>query len=218
MADKELRKVIGNRAKERRLELGLSGQDIADCLGVNKSTILRYERGTIDNEKKIIIEGLADALHVSVAWLKGETEEKETIITDNRDYLIKSIFEQISGSLTFDLENKDSDFSKDVLLLLLKCYKEFSVSFERACNQYGDNADNEEIAKTIQPQFKETPLENITKIVERYKAQDTWKEDTVFEKESFELLQNILEEAGELPARVPYEDLVTTEFSEKAAK
>ena len=149
MADKELRKVIGNRAKERRLELGLSGQDIADCLGVNKSTILRYERGTIDNEKKIIIEGLADALHVSVAWLKGETEEKETVITDNRDYLIKSVFEQISGSLTFDLGNKDSDFSKDVLLLLLKCYKEFSVSFERACNQYGDNADNEEIAKTI---------------------------------------------------------------------
>lgn len=76
----------------------------------------------------------------------------------------------------------------------------------------------EEIAKTIAPQFKETPLENITKIVERYKAQDTWKKDTVFEKESFDLLQNILEEAGELPARVPYEDLVTTEFSKKATE
>ena len=83
---------------------------------------------------------------------------------------------------------------------------------------YVNSHSAEEIAKVIQPQFKETPLENITKIVERYKAQDTWKEDTVFEKESFELLQNILEEAGELPARVPYEDLVTTEFSEKAAK
>lgn len=83
---------------------------------------------------------------------------------------------------------------------------------------YVNSHSAEEIAKVIQPQFKETPLENITKIVERYKSQDTWKEDTVFEKESFELLQNILEEAGELPGRVPYEDLVTTEFSEKAAK
>ncbi len=83
---------------------------------------------------------------------------------------------------------------------------------------YVNSHSAEEIAKTIQPQFKETPLENITKIVERYKQQDTWKEDTVFEKESFDLLQNILDEAGELPARVPYEDLVTTEFSEKAAK
>lgn len=83
---------------------------------------------------------------------------------------------------------------------------------------YVNSHSAEEIAKVIQPQFKETPLENIIKIVERYKAQDTWKEDTIFEKDSFELLQNILEEAGELPARVPYEDLVTTEFSEKAVK
>lgn len=81
---------------------------------------------------------------------------------------------------------------------------------------YVNSHSAEEIAKTIQPQFKETPLENITVIVERYKNQDTWKDDTVFEKESFELLQNILEEAGELEKRVPYEDLVTTGFSEKA--
>ena len=74
----------------------------------------------------------------------------------------------------------------------------------------------EEIAKVIHPQFKETPIENVVKIVERYKAQDTWKQDLVFEKESFDLLQNILEEAGELPARVPYEELVTTTFAEAA--
>jgi len=74
----------------------------------------------------------------------------------------------------------------------------------------------DEIAEVIHPQFKETPIENVTKIVERYKAQDTWKTDLVFEKESFDLLQNILEEAGELPARVPYEELVTTEFAKNA--
>ena len=38
----------------------------------------------------------------------------------------------------------------------------------------------------------------------------------IFEKSSFELLQNILEEASELNTRVPYEKLVTTEFAEKA--
>lgn len=115
MADKELRKVIGNRAKERRLELGLSGQDIADSLGVNKSTILRYERGTIDNEKKIIIEGLADALHVSVAWLKGETEEKETIITDNRDYLIKVFLSRFPAVLLLTWKIR-------ILIFLKMCY------------------------------------------------------------------------------------------------
>jgi len=84
--------------------------------------------------------------------------------------------------------------------------------------EYVNSHSAEEIAKAIQPQFKETPLENITLIVERYKEQDTWKEDTVFQKDSFELLENILEEAGELPSRVPYEDLVTTRFSEDAKK
>ena len=83
---------------------------------------------------------------------------------------------------------------------------------------YVNSHSAEEIAKVIQPQFKETPLGNITAIVERYKSQDTWKEDTIFEEQSFELLQNILEEAGELPKRVPYKDLVTTEFAEKAKK
>lgn len=76
----------------------------------------------------------------------------------------------------------------------------------------------EEIAKIIQPQFKETDLDTITTIVKRYADQDTWKTDLNFEEESFTLLQNILEEAGELEKRVPYEDLVTTEFSEKAKK
>ena len=83
---------------------------------------------------------------------------------------------------------------------------------------YVNSHSAEEIAKTIQPQFKETPVDKLADIVGRYKDQDTWKDDTVFEKESFELLENILEEAGELSARVPYEDLVTTQFSEQAAK
>ena len=41
----------------------------------------------------------------------------------------------------------------------------------------------EEIAETIRPQFKETDPEKIAIIVDRYKAQDTWKENTIFEKE-----------------------------------
>ncbi len=82
---------------------------------------------------------------------------------------------------------------------------------------YVNSHSSEEIAKTIKPQFPETPLENITTIVERYKTQDTWKNDLIFEKESFELLENILEEAGELPERVPYEKLVDTKFAKTAA-
>ena len=84
--------------------------------------------------------------------------------------------------------------------------------------EYVNTHSAEEIAKVIQPQFKETDEDTIATIVGRYKDQDTWKGDTVFEKDSFELLENILEEAGELNERVSYDKLVTTEFSQEAAK
>lgn len=76
----------------------------------------------------------------------------------------------------------------------------------------------EEIAAVIEPQFKETDLDTITTIVSRYYEQDTWKDNLIFQEESFDLLQNILDKAGELTKRAPYTDLVTTEFAEKAAR
>lgn len=63
----------------------------------------------------------------------------------------------------------------------------------------------EEIAKVIAPQFKESDIETITTIVKRYYDQDTWKDNLIFEEESFTLLQNILDDAGELSKRAPYE-------------
>lgn len=75
----------------------------------------------------------------------------------------------------------------------------------------------EDIAKIIAPQFKETDLDTVTTIVTRYYEQDTWKENLIFEEQSFELLQDILEDAKELTKRAPYKDLVTTEYAEKAA-
>lgn len=83
---------------------------------------------------------------------------------------------------------------------------------------YVNSHSSEEIAKVIAPQFEETEISTIATIVERYKSQDTWKDNLIFEKDSFTLLQDILTDAGELEKTVPYEDLVTTVYAEKAAK
>lgn len=93
----------------------------------------------------------------------------------------------------------------------------FTNALQKGMN-YVQNHTPEEIAKVIAPQFKETELDVITSIVTRYYEQDTWKEDLIFEESSFTLLQDILEEAEELESRVPYEDLVTTEFAKKATE
>ena len=83
---------------------------------------------------------------------------------------------------------------------------------------YVQNHTPEEIAQAISPQFPETDMETLTTIVDRYYQQDTWKENLIFEEDAFELLQNILQDAGVLERRVPYEDLVTKDFARKAAE
>lgn len=149
MKDKELRKLIGSRVKQRRLELGLKQSYVAEKMGVTASTIQRYEAGTIDNTKKLVLDGLSEALHVSVEWLKGEAEEYETDITDKRELQIRDAMSSILNRLPLDLDNEEADFSKDLLLLMLQEYELFMDSFQLACKNFKGNTENADIAATI---------------------------------------------------------------------
>ena len=149
MKDKELRKLIGNRAKQRRLELNLTQPYVAEKMGVTASTILRYENGSIDNTKKMVLEGLSEALHVSIEWLKGETDEYETDITDKKELQIRDAMGDILKQLPLDLNKKEDAFSKDLLLLMLKQYNLFLESFQFACKNYKGNTNEAGIAKVM---------------------------------------------------------------------
>jgi NitT/TauT family transport system substrate-binding protein len=102
----------------------------------------------------------------------------------------------------------------------LKKNKDVIQSFTNAIQKgidYVSTHTPEEIAEVIQPQFKETEREKLVLIVTRYYEQDTWKDNLVFEEESLTLLQDILDDAGQLTKRVPYDEIITTEFAKKAA-
>ena len=149
MKDKELRKLIGRRAKQRRLELNLTQPYVAEKMGVTASTILRYENGSIDNTKKMVLEGLSEALHVSIEWLRGETDEYETDITDKKELQIRDAMGDILKQLPLDLSKKEDAFSKDLLLLMLKQYNLFLESFQFACKNYKGNTNEAGIAKVM---------------------------------------------------------------------
>ena len=149
MKDKELRKLIGRRAKQRRLELNLTQPYVAEKMGVTASTILRYENGSIDNTKKMVLEGLSEALHVSIEWLKGETDEYETDITDKKELQIRDAMGDILKQLPLDLSKKEDAFSKDLLLLMLKEYELFVDSFQYACKNFKGNTEDATIAKVM---------------------------------------------------------------------
>ena len=149
MKDKDLRKMIGSRIKQRRTELNLHQKYIAEKMDVNTSTIQRYEAGTIDNTKKLILEGLADALHVSVEWLKGETDEYETDITDKRDLQIRDLMGILSVSDKEELSDEQFAFSKDLLIYILSEYEMFLDSFKFGCTNYKNDKQNKDIAKAM---------------------------------------------------------------------
>jgi NitT/TauT family transport system substrate-binding protein len=77
---------------------------------------------------------------------------------------------------------------------------------------YTDNHSPEEIAEVIAPQFSDTDEETMATIIERYKNQNTWNSSLIFQEESYDLLLDILDEAGQLTDRPAYETLVTTEY------
>lgn len=75
-----------------------------------------------------------------------------------------------------------------------------------------------EIAEVIQPQFAETDLEMLTKIIERYQEQDTWKSDPIFTEEALRLIEEILRQAGQYDAELEYAAIANTELAQKAMK
>lgn len=77
------------------------------------------------------------------------------------------------------------------------------------------NNDEEEIAKVIVDQFPDLTINELTKMIKRYKDNDAWMKDTFFTEESFNHLQDIMISSGELKEKVPYKNLVNTTFSKK---
>ena len=84
--------------------------------------------------------------------------------------------------------------------------------------QFVENSTSEEIASAIKDFFPDTDLELLIKSVESYRKIDAWKDTPVMTKESFELLQEIIYDAGELEKKAVFEDVINNSFAEKICK
>lgn len=142
MDERSLRKTIGSRTRARRKELKLTQGYLAEKLDVNKSTIQRYESGTIDNTKRLIVEGLASALYVTPEYLRGETDTMESMIEGKRMLEILDAMEEAKGALPLGVPARDNDFAEAVLLLILKEYVSFTGSFSKACRRFSEHDGN----------------------------------------------------------------------------
>lgn len=223
----QLTQRAGNFLVARQEMEDFSWEDLkgADVLGGRKGgmpqMVFEYilKQNGIDPAKDVNIDQSIDFGSTAAAFAEGQadfTVEFEPGATsleqEGKGYVVASLGTD-SGYVpytAFSAKQSYIDENPDVI-------QGFTNALQRGMD-YVQAHTPEEIAAVIEPQFKETDLETITTIVSRYYEQDTWKDNLIFEEESFDLLQDILDEAGELTKRAPYEDLVTTQFAEEAAR
>ncbi len=82
--------------------------------------------------------------------------------------------------------------------------------------QYVKEHTAEEIAELIKDFFADTDVEMLTTSVQSYMDIDAWKSAPILEEESFNLLQTVMTEAGELTKQADYDKVVNNSFAEKA--
>lgn len=69
----------GHRIKARRKKLGLSVDDLALATGKNRTTIFRYENGTIEKIPSSVLEPIASVLQTTPEYLLELSDEVEQI-------------------------------------------------------------------------------------------------------------------------------------------
>ncbi|WP_102274176.1 ABC transporter substrate-binding protein [Cytobacillus massiliigabonensis] len=103
----------------------------------------------------------------------------------------------------------------------IKEKKETIEKFTRAiykAQQWVDSHNAKEIADAIKGYFDNTNIETIEMVVERYKNQGSFATNPILNEDGWNNLQDVMEEAGELPERIDYETLVNTEIAEGVMK
>ena len=177
------------------------------------------KQNNIDPDKDLEINQSIDFGSTAAAFSEGQgayTVEFEPHATSleetGKGYVVASLGED-SGYVPYTAFSAKGSYIKENPDII----QSFTNALQKGMNYVKDHSP-EDIAEIIAPQFAETDVKTITTIVKRYYNQDTWKSDLVFEKESFELLQDILDMAGELSKRASYDDLVNTEYAMKAAE
>lgn len=87
----------------------------------------------------------------------------------------------------------------------------FSKAIQKGLN-YVRTHSNEEIAETITSYFPDTSINDLIKIVKRYRESDSWFTTTEITEKDYKHIEEIMKSAGELTTSAPYDKLVTTKF------
>lgn len=163
----------------------------------------------IDPKKDVEIDTSVDFAAMGGAFIGGQGDfvtlfEPNALEIEKEDYgyVVASIGE-LGGVVPYT--------SYSARISFLEENKELINNFTKAIQKgidYVHNHTDEEVAKAIIDQFPDTSLEDIAKVVKRYRDIDAWPKTTDFSEDSFNHLQDIMIDNGAIDKKVPYDKLM----------
>lgn len=173
----------------------------------------------IDTEKDVTLDDSIKFDLMAGAFTGGNAEyvtlfEPTASMTQDagKGYIVASIG-KAAGEVPYTAYCSKKSFIENHKDLINK----FTTAIYRG-QQWVKNHTEKEIAQSIQSFFPDTSIESLEKSLKSYKDIDAWNDTPVLKKESFEKLETIMSEAGELKEKAPYEKIVNNEFADKVAK
>ena len=131
---------INDRIRQRREELGLTLSDVADKLGVNKTTVLRYETKDIEKLPVQILKPLAKVLKTNELYLMGLTDDISPLVGQG------GILDDGIDSLGRDLKQIVVEYPRSV--------QEDIYAFGRVANEMTEE-EREEMMNFLKRMYKE---------------------------------------------------------------
>ena len=128
---------------------------------------------------------------------------------EGQGYIVASLGE-LGGVVPYTAYNAKKSYIENNKETIQK----FTNAIQKGLDFVHEN-EPEEIAKQLVNQFPEISLADLTKIVKRYKDNDSWFKTTYIERKDFEHIEEIKEKENVLEKKVNYSEIVNTSFSKK---
>ena len=177
------------------------------------------KKHNIDPKKDLNLIQNIDFANVATAFASGTGDfvqlfepTASVFEKEGKGYIVAS-FGTESGHLPYTVYMAKESYLKEDK----ETVEKFTRALKKAQDWVQEN-DAAEIAEVIQPYFEDTNLETMETVINRYKEQGSFATDPILDEEEWNNLQNIMDEAGELPTRISHVELVNTDFAEEVTK
>lgn len=172
------------------------------------------KQNNIDPHEDLELDQSIDYGNIPGAFASGDYEYVQlfeptasTFQDEGQGYVVASFGEE-SGTIPYTVfMTKQSMIDEDE-----ETVKKFTKAIYKA-QQWVQESEPAEVAEVVQPFFEDVELDMLSASIERYKDQGSYALEPLLSEEAWDNLQDIMDESGELPEYVPYDELVNTHIA-----